>query len=122
MKNINILLFAGFYGAAGLYHFINPGFYAPLIPDYLPFHEFINYFSGVAEVVLAVLVIFKPTRKIGAYLTIAMLICFIPSHVYFLQIGGCVEDGLCAPLWLGWVRLLVVHPLLILWAYITAKA
>ena len=121
MKNINILLFAGFYGAAGLYHFINPVFYAPLIPDYLPFHEFINYFSGVAEIVLAVLVIFRPTRKIGAYLIIAMLICFTPSHIYFLQIGGCVEDGLCAPLWLGWVRLLVVHPLLILWAYITAK-
>ena len=41
-----------FFVIAGLNHFRDPGFYLPLIPDYLPFPEVLNVLSGVLEVVL----------------------------------------------------------------------
>jgi hypothetical protein len=45
-----------------------------------------------------------------------MLISFIPAHIYFIQIGSCVEGGMCVSEWIGWARLLIIHPLLIWWA------
>lgn len=108
---------AGFYLIAGLNHFRNPQFYLDLIPPYLPFHDTINVLSGVIEIVLGIGLIFSPTRKYAAFAIMAMLIAFIPSHIYFIQIDGCIPGGLCAPLWVGWVRLILVHPLLIYWAW-----
>jgi hypothetical protein len=50
-----------------------------------------------------------------------MLICFIPSHVYFIQVGSCIEGVLCAPEWMGWLRLLLFHPILLYWAFWVSK-
>ncbi len=116
LKKLNLLLLSAFYVFAGVNHFINPQFYYGLIPDYLPFHELINVVSGLAEISLGIGVIFYKTRKWSSYLLIAMLISFIPAHVYFIQIGSCIEGGMCVAEWIGWARLLIIHPLLILWA------
>lgn len=116
LKKINLFLLSGFYVFAGANHFIDPEFYYGLIPDYLPFHKAINYVSGVAEIILGIGVLFQKTRTWSSYLIVAMLISFIPAHVYFLQIGSCIEDGLCVAEWISWARLLVIHPLLIWWA------
>ena len=121
LKKINLFLLSGFYVFAGTNHFINPEFYYGLIPDYLPYHNAINYISGVAEIVLGIGVLFEKTRTWSSYLLVAMLICFIPAHIYFLQIGSCIETGLCVAEWISWVRLLVIHPLLILWALSVRK-
>lgn len=107
---------------AGLNHFIHPQFYIPLIPDYLPFPEALNIMSGILEVLFALLLLLKASRKLGAHGILLLLILFIPSHVYFIEIGACVPDGLCTPHWVAWVRLLIVHPLLILWAWIAGKS
>jgi uncharacterized membrane protein len=121
IKKISLYLMSAFYMVAGLNHFIDPGSYYPLIPRYLPFPEFINIFSGIVEVTFAVGLIFLKYQKISAWGIILMLIAFIPAHVYFIQIGSCVPDGLCVPEWGGWVRLIVVHPILIGWAWIYTK-
>jgi uncharacterized membrane protein len=60
------------------------------------------------------------TRKWAAYGIIAMLIAFIPSHIYFIQINSCAGQ-LCVPTWLGWARLLLIHPLLLFWAWSNRK-
>ena len=73
--------------------------------------------AGVIEILLGIGLIFSQTRKLAAFGIMAMLVAFIPSHWYFIQIGGCIPDGLCAPLWIGWVRLLIIHPLLLYWAW-----
>jgi len=116
LKKANLFLLSGFYVFAGANHFINPEFYYGLIPDYLPFPDVINLIAGVAEVLLGVGLLFKSARKWSSYLLVAMLIGFIPSHIYFLQIGSCIEGGLCVAEWISWVRLFVIHPLLIFWA------
>ncbi|WP_250630105.1 DoxX family protein [Rhodoflexus caldus] len=114
-------LLAAFFALAGLNHFVMPEFYLPLIPDYLPFPDRINVMAGVAEVVLGVGLLIAPLRQWAAWGIVALLVAFIPSHVYFIQIGSCVAGGLCVPPWVAWVRLLVIHPLLIGWAWYVRK-
>lgn len=110
-----------FYLVAGVNHFVTPDFYIPLIPPFFTNPEWINILSGVAEVLLGLGVLYLPTRKRAAWGIFGLLLCFIPSHVYFIQIGSCIEGGLCAPEWVGWFRLLVVHPLLLFWAFWVSK-
>jgi len=117
-QKISLYLQAFFYCFAGVNHFINPDFYFPLIPEYLSAIAVeINFLSGVIEVAFGLGLLLQKTRKWVAIGIVLMLVAFIPSHVYFIQVGGCIEDGLCAPMWVGWIRLVLIHPLLIWWAY-----
>lgn len=110
-----------FYLAAGMNHFLNPDFYIPLIPPFFPKPDWITFISGLLEIVVGVGVFFTRYRKIAAWGIILLLICFLPSHIYFIQQGSCIGGGLCVPEWVGWVRLVLVHPLLILWPYWVQK-
>ena len=47
-------LMALIYIALGINHFVNPGFYLRIMPDFIPAHEFMVAASGVAEIVLGV--------------------------------------------------------------------
>ena len=111
----------GFYLFAGSYHFINPAFYSDLIPDYLPFHLFINYISGFLEIMLGAGVAFPKTRLLAVKGLIVLLILFIPSHIDFILKGSCVESAFCVSPWIAWVRLLIVHPMLMYWAWAVRK-
>lgn len=117
LKKTSAVVFGVFYVLAGINHFVNPSFYLPLIPESLPYPEAINVVSGLIEIVLGAGSLFMRTRKMSAILIILMLVAFIPSHVYFIQIGSCVEAGLCVSPWIAWLRILFIHPLLIFWAY-----
>jgi len=121
IKKIGLYLMAAFYFIAGLNHFLNPDDYYPLIPSYLPYPDFINIFSGIVEVAFSIGLFFPATQRFSAWGIILMLIAFIPSHIYFIQIGSCVPDGLCVPEWIGLFRLVIIHPLLIFWAWIYTK-
>jgi uncharacterized membrane protein len=118
----SLLIMAVFYIAAGANHFRMPAFYLPLIPDYLPQKELLNILSGLAEVVLPILLFWPATRRWAAWGIIAMLLVFVPSHIWMIQKGGCLDpNGLCVPAWVMWVRLLLIHPLLLWWAYFFTK-
>jgi uncharacterized membrane protein len=114
-------ILAAFYGIAGLYHFINPEFYLGLIPDYIPKPIFINYVVGLVELLLGIVVLIPKYSKTACYGIMVLLMLLVPSHVYFIQIGSCVSDALCLPNWVSWSRLIVIHPLLIYWAYAVSK-
>ena len=120
IKFLRIVLIL-FYAFAGINHFINPEFYADLIPDYLPYPKIINYASGLFEMLLAIGVAIKKTRLLAVKGIIVMLILFIPSHVYFIQVGSCVESAFCVAPWIAWVRLIIIHPVLIFWAWLVRK-
>ena len=114
-------MMAFLYLVAGINHFISPESYLPIIPEYIPNHELINVLAGIAEIILGIGLLIPKTRIVSAWGVILMLIAFIPSHVYFIQIGSCVEGGICTPEWMGWIRLVVIHPLLLAWAWIYTK-
>lgn len=120
MKVLSAGVMGIFYTFAGVNHFVNPDFYLPLIPDYLPLHSAINWVSGGMEVILGIGVLYPKSRTLSSKGIIALLIAFIPSHIYFIQQGSCLGE-LCVSTWIGWIRLILIHPLLILWAYSHAK-
>jgi uncharacterized membrane protein len=109
-----------FYSVAGFNHFINPNFYLPLIPPYFSYHSTINIISGAAEILFGLLLVPIITRKWAAYSIALMLIAFIPVHIFFIQQNSCAGE-LCVPPWAGWVRLVMIHPLLIYWAWSNRK-
>ncbi len=113
MKNVFVKIFALLFVLAGINHFISPEFYLPLIPDYLPFPSLLNAVSGVLEVLIGALLWNSRFRRIGGLAFAALMVLFIPAHIHFIHIGHCIPNGLCVDPWIGWVRLLVVQPLLI---------
>jgi uncharacterized membrane protein len=118
MKPILLYLLIAFYLFAGFNHFINPRFYSPLIPPYLTqWTNSINMISGVAEIVLALCMIFPSTRMLASYGIIALLIAFIPAHIYMIQLGHFNLGKFQMTPTIGWIRLLMIHPVLIAWAY-----
>lgn len=118
VKRISLWLMAGFYLFAGFNHFRDASFYFPLIPEYLQdYSHQINLLSGGIEMAFGLGILLAPTRNWAAYGIMLMLLAFIPSHVYFIKEGGCMSESLCIPAWVAWVRLIVIHPMLILWAW-----
>ena len=121
IKRISLIIMIVFYLVAGINHFRNPAAYYRIIPDYLPYPYLINVASGIAEIVLAILLVFSATRKFAAYAIIVMLIVFIPAHIYMIQKGWCMSPGHCLPAWATWIRLFPLQFLLIWWAWANRK-
>lgn len=119
-SKLSLIAFVVFYLVAGLMHFIQPEFYIQVIPEYLGDASLLNLAAGAAEIAIAIAALFKPTRALSGFGTIAMLLVFVIPHVYFIKIGSCAGD-LCIPSWVAWLRLIVIHPLLLYWAYTISK-
>lgn len=107
-----------FYFVAGLNHFRDPAFYLKLIPPYLPNPELINLLAGMIEIGFSLLLISPKTRNRAVYGIIAMLIAFIPSHVYALSFDSFMFGNIQVPMWAVWLRLIVIHPILIIWVWL----
>ncbi len=107
---------AALYLLAGFNHFINPEFYLKIIPQYMGNAQMINTVSGIAEITLAILLFFKATRTWACYAVILMLLAFLPAHIFMLTKGFCIGEN-CTPQWILWIRLLLLQPLLIWWAW-----
>jgi uncharacterized membrane protein len=123
LKKILLILLIAFYLFAGYNHFANPTFYNAIIPPYLSdWSGFINFTSGCIEIGLALLLIPVKTRQWASWAIILMLLAFIPAHIYFIQKGNFQLGGLAVTPMIGWIRLLVIHPLLILWAWWAGKS
>jgi len=83
IKYISIYLMVYFYISVGIKHFTDPNWFLYIIPPYLEFVGIeLVYLSGFFEVILGTLLIFKKTRKIGAYGLILLLIAVYPANIY----------------------------------------
>lgn len=80
-----LYLMAVLYIAAGLNHFRNPRFYIQIIPPYLPRPDILNALSGVAEVILGLMLFWPATRSLAAWGVIALLIAVFPANFYMYQ-------------------------------------
>jgi len=121
MKKYLRYLFGGLFILAGINHFLSPEAYLPLIPPYFPWPETINLLSGAVEILLGAGIITQRYKRASAAGIILLLIAFIPAHIYHIQMDGCVSERICIPVWAAWIRLLILQPLLIFWAYIYYK-
>lgn len=102
------------YIVAGINHFVNAKFYLKIIPPYLPFHKWLNWISGVAEIVLGIMLFFPEYRSLAAWGIIALLIAVFPANIYHFTSKG---KTLRAPMWVLALRL-PMQFLFIYWAYL----
>ena len=119
LRRVSLFLLILLYIGAGINHFWHPAGYYSIIQPYLPDPYLINILAGIAELILGTMLIFPRTRRLAAYGIIAMLIAFIPAHVYMIQKGGCMgpKPALCISLWLAWIRLFPLQFILMWWAW-----
>ena len=81
MSKVFLYLMSSLYILAGISHFIYPKFYLKIIPLGLPYHSFINYGTGVLEIIFALMLIPASTRVLGAWLIIALLIAIFSANI-----------------------------------------
>ena len=72
LKVISIFIMSSFYILVGIDHFKNPDWYVKIIPPILPYKLELVYFSGILEVFLGVLLVFKKMRFIACWGLIAL--------------------------------------------------
>ena len=109
----HIYLMAAMYIFGGIMHFIKPKAYLRIMPRYLPAHKALVFWSGVAEVVLGLMLCFTFTKELAVYGIIAMLAVFLLVHFYMLS-GKKQAAGI--PKWLLILRLPLQFGLMY-WAY-----
>jgi len=80
--NPGLWIMAILYIAAGINHFLMPRFYLKIIPPILPFPKMINWVSGVAEIVLGVLLLLPTYTSMAAWGIILLLILVYPANIY----------------------------------------
>ncbi len=117
-KKATIITMSFFYLLAGIFHFINPGFYAGLVPDYFDEKEFIIAISGLFEIILGLFLLFRETRKIAAILIIFMLIVFLFTVHFPMAVDFFDNEN--PLLWFAIIRI-PIQFVLIYWAFRVSK-
>tara|TARA_B100000902_G_scaffold148089_1_gene144908 strand:+ start:424 stop:885 length:462 start_codon:yes stop_codon:yes gene_type:complete len=80
-KATTILVMSFMYVYIGIKHFTNPQYFLDITPQ-IPFKLLAVYFTGLLEIVGGVLLLFKKTRKTGAYIIMFLLIIVFPANIY----------------------------------------
>ena len=81
-KQVLLWIQVAFYVFAGIQHFRVPHFYVAMMPPYLPWHEALVFWSGVAEVLCGLGLALPQTRKLAAWGTIALLVAVFPANLH----------------------------------------
>ena len=85
LKKSTIYFMGTAYIYVGLRHFIDPNFFMAIMPDYLPYHLEAVYVSGVFEIILGGMLLYKKTRRLAGWGLIALLIAVFPANIYLAQ-------------------------------------
>ena len=94
----HLYVMAAMYILAGIMHFVKPKAYMRIMPRYLPAHKTLVYLSGLAEILLGILLCFPDTKNIAIWGVVLMLTVFFFVHFYMLS---SPKAGLNLPKWLG---------------------
>ncbi|MAJ98802.1 MAG: hypothetical protein CMD07_06030 [Flavobacteriales bacterium] len=84
IKKLILYIYSIFYIYIGIKHFINSNFFYLIIPPFIPFKNFIIYFTGIIEITGGLLIIFKKFRTFGSYIIIFLLIIVFPANIYIV--------------------------------------
>ena len=85
LKLTTIYIMSIAYMYVGVRHFIDPDFFLAIMPNYLTFHLEFVYLSGLAEVILGLMLLSKKTQKTGAIGLIILLILVFPANIHLVQ-------------------------------------
>ena len=105
------------YMIAGVIHFLHPLQYVAIMPPSLPYPLTLVYISGACEIVLGLLLIPPATRRMAAWLIIALLIAVFPANIQ-MMLNYRHEHN--PELWVTILRL-PLQALLIWWAWVYTR-
>ncbi|CAM3099695.1 DoxX family membrane protein [Corallococcus sp. ZKHCc1 1396] len=97
---------------AGVAHFRKPRMFMGIMPPYLPYPRELVLLSGVAEVLLGVLLVVPQTTRLAAWGLVALFVAVFPANVHMALHP---EKFRKIPRALLWLRL-PLQGVLILWA------
>lgn len=109
----HLYVMAAIYIVAGINHFRNPRLYLKIIPPFFSKPKLLNTISGIAEIVLGILLCIPQTSSIAAWGIILLLIAVFPANIYMYQND---KASLGLPKWVRLIRL-PLQIILIFWAY-----
>ena len=101
---------------AGANHFVSPEFYVQIMPPYLPWHLPLVWISGVAEILLGVLLLIPKTRQLASWGLVALLVAVFPANLHMALNDVMIDGAPAAPAWALWLRL-PLQAVLIAWAW-----
>ena len=113
LKHILKYALAIFFILADLNHFLHTDFYVRIMPPYLPWHQFLVYFSGALEIVLAVGLLIPRLTSLSAWGLIALLIAVFPANIHMALHPDLFPEFNPTMLWLR----LPLQFVLIAWVY-----
>jgi uncharacterized membrane protein len=117
LKKISLIILILFYLIAGVNHFRNPASYIKIIPPHFLYPRILNLLAGFFEISFAVMLIFIKTRPQAAWGVILMLLAFLPVHIKMVADAPFLLGNITVTPLIAWIRLIILQPLLILWAY-----
>ena len=112
-KTLTRYVFGALFIVAGANHFINPNFYLAMMPPYLPWHSGLVVLSGLAEIGLGALLLFKRWQVAAAWGLIALLVAVFPANLHMALHQDQFTQFSSTGLWLR----LPFQAVLIAWAY-----
>ncbi|MBO6537592.1 MAG: DoxX family protein [Balneolaceae bacterium] len=103
-QSISVIFGLAFIGI-GVLHFLRPDSFLAIMPEWIPFHLFGVYASGVVEIVGGIGLLIPRYRKIAGWTLLALLIVVFPANINMaineIQLPG--RDPF--PTWALWARL-----------------
>jgi len=82
IKNVTIYTMSILYISIGIKHFTHPDFFIAIVPKFITFKKEAVLISGIFEIALGLLLLFKTTRKFAAYGIILLLVAVFPANIY----------------------------------------
>ena len=82
LKRISIFIMSFLYVYIGIQHFVNLEYFIILVPDYIKWKKLAVLISGLAEIILGILLLFKFSRNFAGILIILLLISVFPANLY----------------------------------------
>ncbi len=117
LKQFLKYLFGLMFILAGANHFIKPEFYLPMMPPYIPAHELMVILSGIAEMILGLLLLVPKVSRLAAWGLVALLIAVFPANLHMAlhseQFPDIPQMGL-------WIRL-PIQGVMIWWAWLYTR-
>lgn len=84
--------------AIGSVHFLSPGGFVKIVPDFLPEKLALVYVSGFFEILGGLGLLIPGTRKVAGWGLIALLLAVFPANVYHalakVELGGLPSNPL----------------------------
>jgi len=113
LRRLALLGLSLLFVVAGVYHFVNPGFYLRIMPPWLPAHLQLVYLSGALEILGGVAVLVPRIRAAAGLGLVLLLIAIFPANLH-IALNPQLFPGISPA---ALYARLPLQALLIAWAY-----